>query len=48
MRKWSDHLTSGRLGTQRCEDVSGESGWTTRGQSTSEVCLARICQAKVA
>ena len=24
MRKWSDRLSSGRVGTQRCEDVSGD------------------------
>ena len=28
-RNWPDHLSSGHLGTQSCEDVSGESGLNT-------------------
>ena len=42
------HLNSGHLGTQSFEDVSGESGWTTIGQSISEVRVARMSEAKVA
>ena len=45
--KWPDHLISGHLGAQSCEDVSGESGWTTIGQDTSEVRIARMSQATV-
>ena len=47
-RRWPVHLSSGHLGTQHCEDVSGESGRTTMGQGISEVRVARISQAKMA
>ena len=47
-RKWPDHPSSGHLGTQSCEDVSGESGRTTMEQSISEVRVARMSEAKVA
>ena len=46
-RQWPEHLTSGRLGTQSCEDVSGKSAQTTMGQGTSHVRVVRISQAKV-
>ena len=46
--KWPDHLNSGHLGTQSCEDVSGESGWTTMGQGISDPTVVRMSQAKAA
>ena len=47
-RNWPEYLSSGGLGTQSCEDVSGESCQTTMGQGISEVSVARMSQAKVA
>ena len=47
-RKWPDHLSSGHLGTQSCEDVSCENGRTAMGQGISEVRVARMSPAKVA
>ena len=32
-RKWPDHLSSGHLGTERCEDIPSENDRTTRGRS---------------
>ena len=46
-RQWPEHLTSGRLGTQSCEDISGENGRTTMGQGTSEVRVVRRSHAKM-
>eukprot|EP00959_Pyramimonas_sp_CCMP1952_P190968 3993809-Pyramimonas_sp.AAC.1 len=44
-RQWPDHLSAGHLGTQRCEDVSGEGGQTIMGKASprSELwgCLRR-------
>ena len=47
-RQWPEHLTSGRLGTQSCEDVSGESGLNTSPQGVSQPRVARMSHAKVA
>ena len=46
-RKWSDHLSSGHLGTQNSEHVSGKTGLTDMGHGISEVRIARMSQAKV-
>eukprot|EP00959_Pyramimonas_sp_CCMP1952_P314994 6593115-Pyramimonas_sp.AAC.1 len=47
-RKWPDHLGSGHIGTQRCENVLGQSGRATVGQGISEVRVSRMSQATVA
>ena len=44
----SDHLRSGHLGAQSCEDVSRETDRATSGQGISEPRVARISQAKLA
>ena len=44
-RQWPEHLTSGRLGTQSCEDVSGESGLnTTSGRLATQSCEDVSCE----
>ena len=47
-RKLQDHLSSGHLRGQSCEDVSGESGLNISAQGVSEPRVARTSQAKVA
>ena len=43
----ADHLSSGHVGIETCEDVSGDRGLTSMGQEISEVRVARMSHAKV-